>query len=90
MHILFFDGASKGNPSLAGAGGVLVNPDGNPNFIFSWGLETETNNKAEALALWQGLHQAIKNNIQDLVIIGDSRLSIQALIRRKSVKNARI
>ena len=35
MHILFFDGASKGNPGLAGAGGVLVNPDRIPNFSFS-------------------------------------------------------
>lgn len=27
-HILFFDGASKGNPGLAGGGGVLVSPTG--------------------------------------------------------------
>ena len=40
MHILFFDGASKGNSGLAGAGGVLVNPSGIPSFSFSWGIGT--------------------------------------------------
>lgn len=38
-----------------------------------------TNNKAEALALWQGLRQAQERKIDSLVVIGDSRLVIQAL-----------
>jgi ribonuclease HI len=89
-HILFFDGASKGNPGLAGGGGVLVSPTGHPELSFAWGLGIETNNRAEALALWQGLNQAINHNVQDLVIIGDSRLIIQALILRNRVKNAKL
>jgi ribonuclease HI len=89
-HILFFDGASKGNPRLAGRGGVLVSPTGHPELVFAWGLGVETNNRAEALALWQGLNQAIAPNVQDLVIIGDSRLIIQALILRNKVQNTKL
>jgi ribonuclease HI len=89
-HILFFDGASKGNPGVAGGGGVLVSPNGLLEITYAWGLGTETNNRAEALALWQGLTQAINQNVQDLVIIGDSRLIIQALILRNTVKHAKL
>lgn len=37
-HILFFDGASKGNPRVAGGGGVLVNPNGQLDLSYAWGL----------------------------------------------------
>jgi ribonuclease HI len=87
---LFFDGASKGNPGSTGGGGVLVSPTGHLEFSFSWGLGIESNNRAEALALWQGIIQAINHNVQDLVIIGDSRLVIQALILSNRVKNAKL
>ena len=52
MNSLFFDGASKGNPGEAGGGGVLHDPEDNLLLKYSWGLGTETNNMAEALALW--------------------------------------
>ena len=78
-NLLFFDGASKGNPGEAGGGGVLFGPDGNLKFIYSWNLGNESNNMAKALALWQGLNQALSQNIQDLSIVGDSRLIIYFL-----------
>jgi len=65
QHILFFDGASKGNPGLVGRGGVLVSPTIHLELRFAWGLGIETNNRAEALALWQGINQAIIHNVQD-------------------------
>lgn len=68
-HILFFDGASKGNPRVAGGGGVLVNPNGQLDLSYAWGLGAETNNRAKALALWQGLNQAISKNVKDLIVI---------------------
>jgi hypothetical protein len=79
-YILSFDGASKGNPGTTGGGGILVSPTRLTNLIFAWGLGMETNNRAEALTLWQGLNQAITHNVRDLVILGDSRIIIQALI----------
>jgi ribonuclease HI len=89
-HILFFDGASKGNPGVAGGGGVLLNPDGQLELSYAWGLGVETNNRAEALALWQGLNQAISKKVKDLVIIGDSKLIIQALTLRNPVKQTKL
>eukprot|EP00253_Pinus_taeda_P015908 PITA_15908 len=83
-HCLFFDGASKGNPGIAGSGGVLLNPGGFTEMRFHWGLGIETNNRAEALALWQGLNLAINKNILSLNVFGDSRLIIQALLFPKT------
>jgi ribonuclease HI len=89
-YILSFDGASKGNLGTTGGGGILVSPTGLTNLSFAWGLGIETNNRAEALALWQGLNQAITHNVWDLVILGDSRIIIQALILRTKVTNAKL
>lgn len=36
-HSLFFDGAAKGNPGKAGAGGVVLNPDGKKNSFICMG-----------------------------------------------------
>ena len=35
-HSLFFDGVSKGNPELAGAGGVIFDPGGNRLKYYAW------------------------------------------------------
>ena len=47
------------------------------------GLGHTSNNHAEYLALWQGLNQAGKQNIQKLTILGDSRLIVKALHTKK-------
>jgi ribonuclease HI len=79
-HILLFDGALKGNPGAAGGGGVLYGPDEILELVYSWGLGEDTNNMAEALSLWQGLTQARELGINEISVIGDSRLLIQALV----------
>eukprot|EP00253_Pinus_taeda_P010059 PITA_10059 len=56
-HSLFFDGASKSNTGAAGAGGIICNPNGKPLVTFEWGLGILSNNRAEALALYQGILQ---------------------------------
>jgi len=68
----------------------LVTPIGFLEISFTWGLGIETNNRAKALSLWQGLNQAINHDVQDLVIIRDSWLIIKALILRSKVKNAKL
>jgi hypothetical protein len=75
-HILYFDGASKGNPGVAGAGGVIICPRGNQVLSFHWNLGIATNNQAEAYALYQGLHLAKSRNIHSLSVIGDSKIII--------------
>jgi len=82
-NCLFFDGTSKGNPGRAGGGGILLSDDNTILLNYAWGLGTMTNNKSEALALWQGLRQAQERKIESLVVIGDSRLVIQAMKTKK-------
>jgi ribonuclease HI len=67
-----------------------LDPDEKLELSYAWGLGVDTNNRAEALALWQGLNQAISKKVKDLVIIGDSRLIIQALILHNPVKQTKL
>jgi hypothetical protein len=87
MHSFTFNGASKGNPSLANGGGLLLDPLGMLVVTYSWGLGIETNNMAEALALWQGLRLSASKIIQKLVVFGDSRVIIQSMKTRRRPKN---
>ena len=64
---------------VARGGVIFFTPDGFLETRFAWGLGDDTNNMAEALALWQGLRIAKTHGISELTIIGDSRIIIQAL-----------
>ena len=76
----FFDGASKGNPGVAGAGGILLDPRGHVEQTFAWGLGHRTNNEAEWLALLQGLHSLVSKDLHKVMIFGDSRHVIFKII----------
>ena len=84
---LFFDGASKGNPGLEGGGGVLLSDENSILATYAWGLGSMSNNKVEALELWQGLKQAQERNLDWLVVFEDSKLIIQALRSKKFPTN---
>ena len=43
---LFFDGALKGNPELAGAGGVCLDSEENKLKEYAWGIGRKNNNVA--------------------------------------------
>ena len=49
--VVFFDGASKGNPGESGAGGLVLSPDSLTKLSFSWGLGSLSNNQAESYSL---------------------------------------
>jgi ribonuclease HI len=63
--ILFFDGG------VARAGGIIVDPKGNEENSFLWGLGRATTNQDEAFALFQGLRIADDRKHRRLTIIGD-------------------
>ena len=65
---------------MAGGGGILFNPDGVQEWVYSWGLKEDSNNVVEGLALWQGLCQARAHGISEIVVVEESRLIIQALM----------
>jgi len=76
---LNFDGCSKGNPGLAGAGAVIYKFDKEywTNYLFVG--EKFTNNHAEYAGLILGLQQAKEFGIKYLKVEGDSLLVINQM-----------
>jgi ribonuclease HI len=76
---LFFDGASKGNPGLAGAGAVIYYKEKEIWHGSKFIGENATNNEAEYNGLIIGLNKAIDLNIKSLLVNGDSLLVINQI-----------
>jgi ribonuclease HI len=85
---LFTDGAARGNPGPAGLGLVIEDADG----MRLWGgcryIGTATNNRAEYLALIEGLRKAAEWAPDRLEVYLDSQLVVEQLAGRYRVKNA--
>ena len=69
---------------------MLYDPEGHLNLNYAWNLGIDTSNMAEALARWQGLSQAIHLDIQDLTVVGDSRIILHHLICRELPSSFRL
>lgn len=87
-YILYFDGCSKGNPGLGGAGAVLYK-DGEE----VWGSsqlvgEKVTNNVAEYCGLIMGLQEVFVRNIKTVIVRGDSQLVIKQMKGEYKVKSS--
>jgi ribonuclease HI len=84
--ILNFDGASKGNPGLSGAGAVIYK---NRQEIWSSCkfIGCKTNNQAEYSALILGLEGALALGIKTLSVLGDSLLVINQINGLYKVKS---
>ena len=79
-YVMRFDGCSKQNPGLAGAGAVIYKNDEeiwSDSFFVG---ENVTNNHAEYAGLILGLQNAISMDIKDLHVEGDSLLVINQLL----------
>jgi len=85
-YILRFDGASKGNPGLAGAGAVLYE-NGKEIWCASRYLGIQTNNYAECFAATLGINEAYNKGIKKLEVEGDSMLIINQLKGKWKVNN---
>jgi len=80
MYSLFFDGASKSNPGLAGCGCVIYDSNDNEIFIDKKYLGScFSNNYAEYSGLILGLKLAITNKIKNIRVYGDSSLVINQM-----------
>lgn len=85
--ILRFDGGSRGNPGLSGAGAVLyVNSEEIMSIIIPFNQEL-TNNQSEYMGLKIGLEEVSKYNYKSIKIEGDSLLVINQLKGLWNVKN---
>lgn len=78
-YILKFDGCSKGNPGLAGAGAVIYYYDKEIWFDSFFVGDNFTNNHAEYTGLILGLQQAKEIGIKNLKVEGDSQLVINQM-----------
>ena len=71
-----FDGCSKGNPGIAGAGAVIYHFDKEISANHFFVGDAFTNNHAEYAGLILGLQMAIQSGIKNLLVEGDSLLVI--------------
>ncbi len=72
--IIYFDGASRGNPGRAGAGIWMTDGEGKKISEVSRYLGQKTNNQAEYWALLLGLREAKRRGGTSLHIFTDSEL----------------
>jgi ribonuclease HI len=84
---LYSDGAARGNPGPAGAGAVLVEPNGQVVERIGKYLGIQTNNFAEYMGLLLGLRRAKELGVQEVEVYADSELMIRQLGGRYQVKS---
>jgi ribonuclease HI len=88
--VLNVDGASRGNPGPAGAGGVLSTPEGEALETFAVPLGRRTNNEAEYLALIQGLSICARYKPSRLTVRSDSLLLVKQMRGEFRVKKSEL
>ena len=88
-YIMNFDGASKGNPGLSGAGAVIYK-NGEEIWHSCKFLGIKTNNQSEYSALILGLKGALTLGITNLSVLGDSLLVINQVNGLYKVKSSSI
>jgi ribonuclease HI len=84
---VYSDGAARGNPGLAGAGAVLVEPSGRVVERLGKFLGVQTNNYAEYMGLLLGLKRAKDLGVQEVEVFADSELMIRQLNGTYQVKS---
>jgi ribonuclease HI len=89
-YVLYFDGCSKGNPGIAGAGSVIYKNEEEIYAESTFVGDYETNNVAEYTGLIIGLGYAVNNKIQKLLVRGDSNLVIKQMNGEYQVKSTNI
>lgn len=72
----YFDGASRGNPGVAGAGACMLDDGGAVVWECAEYLGRKTNNEAEYTALLRLLEEARRRDLKKIEIYGDSKLVV--------------
>ncbi len=83
---LFTDGAARGNPGPAGAGAVIISPEGHVVAKVGKYLGETTNNVAEYTGLILGLKRAKAMGLRELDVLADSELLVKQLAGEYQVK----
>ena len=87
VYVLQFDGGSRGNPGVSGAGMVILEQEsGLEIWSGSLFLDTATNNVAEYTALLTGLKCAKAIGVKQIIVQGDSQLVVNQILGKYKVK----
>lgn len=86
----YFDGGSRGNPGIAGAGAVLYDENGSMIWEGALPLGKKTNNEAEYEAAGMVLKEAARRKLEKIEICGDSKLVINQLSGVWKIKEPRL
>ncbi|KAL6565178.1 hypothetical protein OROMI_016628 [Orobanche minor] len=70
------DGAARGNPGMAAAGGIIRNHLSNPIIMFSEFIGERSNNYAELYVLWRGLEFCVDHNFLKVWVESDSKIAL--------------
>ena len=89
-HVLYADGAARGNPGPAGAGALLLDDRGNVVAELTKFLGHATNNVAEYNGLILGLEEALHRGIRDIDVRLDSLLVVEQMCGRWKIKHPRL
>lgn len=84
---LYFDGSTPINPGISGYGGIITKND---KEIFNYHGKInicQSNNYAEYYALYKGMLLALKKNIKDIKVYGDSELVINQMNKVYRIKS---
>ncbi len=76
---IYSDGAARGNPGPAGAGAVIMSPEGEIIERLGRFLGSNTNNYAESMGLIIGLERAHELGAREVEVLADSQLMIRQL-----------
>ena len=89
-HVLYCDGASRGNPGPSSIGVVLMAPDGSVMRELSGVIGEATNNVAEYRALEAGLEMAVDLGVERLEVRLDSELLVKQVTGQYRVKSSHL
>jgi len=87
IYELFFDGGCNPNPGKGGAGAVIYK---NKEVFWKSAAyvgKKETNNVAEYVGMLIGLQEAVKKNIREIHVYGDSLLVIKQMRKEYAVNS---
>jgi ribonuclease HI len=88
--VVHTDGASRGNPGLAGIGVVVLGEGGEVLAEVARALGITTNNRAEYEALLEGLRQALALGADEVTVRSDSELLVRQVLGRYAVRSAEL
>ena len=87
---LFFDGVAKGNPGIAGDGGLIIIPDDTSPHRFSWGLGHSLSIQAELMALSQGIKLLKELGLREKNFFGDSQVIIKVVATNSNLADLQL